>query len=221
MFAGHIGAALVIGRVERRVNVGIFITAALLLDFLLWLLVLIGWETVAIPSNFANTHQPDFVFPYSHSLVASLAWSVIAGAVGFAGCARLRKARWRAASLIGTAVLSHWLLDALVHRPELPVAGVGSVLVGLGYWRNMPAALAIESTIVITGLLLCVPNSQLPRGRLAALAVMVTLLLVFTIIGMTIAPPPTSAIAMANSSLAALILVCALAGWLGRLPRAA
>jgi hypothetical protein len=43
MFAGHVGAALVLASVERRVNVGAFITAALLLDILLWILVLIGW----------------------------------------------------------------------------------------------------------------------------------------------------------------------------------
>lgn len=63
MFAGHIGAALVIGRAERSVNVGVFALAALLLDVFLWLFVLAGWESVAIPVNFASTHQPEFVFP--------------------------------------------------------------------------------------------------------------------------------------------------------------
>ena len=48
MFAGHIGAALAIGRAERAVNVGVFVAAALLLDFLLWLFVLLGWESVAV-----------------------------------------------------------------------------------------------------------------------------------------------------------------------------
>jgi hypothetical protein len=70
MFAGHIGAALAIGRAERRVSVGVFVAAALLLDFH-WLFVLLGWESVAIPAAFANTHQPEFVFPYSHGLLAS------------------------------------------------------------------------------------------------------------------------------------------------------
>ena len=46
MFAGHVGAAMAIGRAERRVNVGVLIFAAVFLDVVLWLLVLLGWESV-------------------------------------------------------------------------------------------------------------------------------------------------------------------------------
>ena len=218
MFAGHVGAALVIGRAERRVNVGAFIAAALLLDLLLWILILLGWESVFIPSNFASTHQPEYVFPYSHGLAASLTWSAIAGAAGFVWCAHLPVAKWRAAALIAAAVFSHWLLDALVHQPEMPLAGVRSIKVGLALWQSMPAALAIESAIVVAGLWLFMPGSGLSRGKSLALAALVLLVLVFTVVGMTIAPPPTSALAMAGSSLVTLVVVCALACWLGRLP---
>ena len=72
MFAGHVGAALALGRVERRVNVGVFVFAALVLDVLLWLLVLVGLESVTSPANFSATHQPEFAFPCSHGLSASL-----------------------------------------------------------------------------------------------------------------------------------------------------
>ena len=120
MFAGHIGVGLSIGRAGRGVNVGVFITAALLLDFLLWLFVLIGWESVAIPADFARAHQPELTFPYSHGLVASAVWSTLAAVAAFALYSSLRT-RWRAATLVGVAVLSHWVLDGLVHRPELPL----------------------------------------------------------------------------------------------------
>ncbi|NML46394.1 hypothetical protein HHL11_21780 [Ramlibacter sp. G-1-2-2] len=63
MFAGHVGAALALGRMERRVNVAWFVLAALLLDVLLWLFVLLGWEAVTIPADFAQRHQPEFHFP--------------------------------------------------------------------------------------------------------------------------------------------------------------
>ena len=63
MFAGHVGAALAIGSAERRLNVGVFVAAALLLDAALWLFVLLGIESVEIPPDFARTHQPAFVCP--------------------------------------------------------------------------------------------------------------------------------------------------------------
>ncbi len=72
MFAGHIGAGLAIGRADRRINVGVLISAALLLDAVLWLFILLGWESVSIPADFAASYQPHFNFPYSHSL--SEAW---------------------------------------------------------------------------------------------------------------------------------------------------
>src|SRR4030095_15664797 len=121
MFAGHIGVGLALGRVERRVNVGVFIAAALLLDAVLWLFVLLGWEAVTLPADFATTHQAAFVFPYSHGLLASMAWSALAATAAFVGYGRLGPARMRVAALVAAAVFSHWLLDAWVHRPEMPL----------------------------------------------------------------------------------------------------
>jgi hypothetical protein len=218
MFAGHVGVALAIGRAERRVNVCVFVAAALLLDLVLWLFVLLGWESVTIPANFASTHQQEFVFPYSHGLVASVVWSALAGAVGFVSYARLRAAKWRAAALVAAAVFSHWLLDALVHQPELPLSGPGSTKVGLGLWQSMPVALIVEAAFVAVGLSLFLPRSGLSRIKSLALTALTLFILAFTVVGMTIAPPPPSARAMAGSSLVTLIVICALACWLGRPP---
>ncbi len=126
---------------------------------------------------------------------------------------------WRIAVLVAAAVFSHWLLDALVHLPELPLAGAGSPRVGLGLWQAMPVALLVEAGIVAVGLWLFLPGSTLSRGRSIGLAVLSLALLAFTILGMTIAPPPPSAQAMAGSSLVTLVAVCLLACWLGRAPR--
>jgi hypothetical protein len=220
MLAGHIGAGLAIGRIERRVNVGVFIAAALLLDMALWLFILIGWESVSIPADFIHTHQAEFVFPWSHGLPAGLAWSAAAAAAAFFGCAHPGEDRMRAAALIGAAVFSHWLIDALVHVPELPLAGAGSPKVGLGLWQSMPWALALEAAIVVAGLLLFLPGSALPRGQKLWLAGLALLVLVFTILGMTVAPAPPSAIAMAGTSLLTLVVICALAHRFGRLRQA-
>lgn len=218
MFAGHIGAALAIGRAEKRVNVGAFIVAAVLLDLVLWVFVLLGWESVTIPSNFADTHQPEFVFPYSHGLLAGIGWSVLAGAATFLGYPRLKQAKLRAAVLVAAAVFSHWLLDALVHAPELPIAGGNSPKLGLGLWNTMPVALAVEGFIAVAGLVLFVSGATLSRARKLWLSVLTLLILVLTVAGMTVAPPPPSVSAMAGTSLITLAVVCALAWWLGRPP---
>jgi hypothetical protein len=220
MFAGHVGAAMVIARVERRVNVGWFMLAALLLDLLLWLFVLAGWESLTIPANFADTHQPAFEFHLSHGLLASLAWSALAAAVLFLACPGLGASRPQAAALIAAAVFSHWLLDWLVHVPEMPLAGAGSAKLGLGLWRNMPLALLVEALVVLAGLWLFLPGAGLSRRRKIGLALLSLFVLVFTVLGMTIAPAPPSAMAMAASSALSILLVCALGCWLGRESRA-
>lgn len=218
MFAGHVGAGLAIGRLERRINVGVFIFAAVFIDFALWLFVLLGWESVTIPANYAATHQPGFVFPYSHGLLANIAWSALAGITAYLLYPRLAEAKFRATVLIAAAVFSHWLLDALVHVPELPVAGADSVKVGLGLWQSMAAALTVETLIAAAGLYIFLSRAHLSRARTIGLTVLCLVVIISTIIGMTVAPPPPSVNAMAMTSLVTIAVVCALAGWLGRRP---
>lgn len=214
MFAGHVGIGLAIGKAERRINAGVFVVAALLLDALLWLFVILGWESVRIPADFATTHQPEFDFPLSHGLLAALIWSALAGVLAAWIHSRLGPAKWRAGILVAAAVFSHWLLDVLVHRPELPLAGTASPKVGLGLWADMPVALSVEAAFVGLGLWLFLAGSGLGKGRSVAAVVLTLLLLAFTVVGMTVAPPPPSALAMAGSSLVTLAVVGALYWWL-------
>lgn len=216
MFAGHIGAAMALGRADRRINLGVFAFAAMLLDFVLWLLVLLGWESVVIPADFARTHQPQFVFPYSHGLLASLAWSALAALTTLLWYPGLTQAKMRAAAVVGVAVFSHWLLDALVHAPELPVAGSGSMRVGLGLWQMMPLALIVEAAIALAGLWLFVAGAGISRAKKVGLSLLSVLIVASTVAGMTVAPPPPSATAMAATSIVTILVVCALAAWLGR-----
>ena len=219
MLAGHIGMALALGRVERRVNVAVLVAAALLLDIALWLFVLIGWESVTIPSNFASTRQPEFTFPYSHSLVGSIAWSLLAAAGAWVACGRQGSARLSTAMLVAAAVFSHWLLDALVHRAEMPLLGATSRMVGFALWDHLSIALLVEAAIVVLGIVLFVPDSGLPRARSTALVILSLVVLLFTVVGMTVAPPPPSSFAMAASSLGTLVVVGVLFAWLAWRPR--
>jgi len=216
MFAGHVGVGLALGSTERRVNVGVFVAASLLLDLLLWLFILVGLESVTIPVTFAKTHQAHFIFPLSHGLATSIIWSVVAGAVAYGALSGERAKRQRIALLLALAVFSHWILDAIVHRPEMPLLGLGSTTVGLSLWDHLWVSLPLEAVILISGLALFVSRSPINRARTAALAGLSVLILVFTLVGMTVAPPPPSATAMAASSLVTITMVSAMTYWFGK-----
>ena len=216
MFAGHVGIALAAQPAAPRLNIGLLVAAALGLDIVLWLFVLLGWEAVAIPADFAATHQPRYVFPYSHSLLGAIAWSAAAGGAVLAGTAAGGSRRGRAAAIVAAVVFSHWVLDAIVHRPELPLAGATSPVVGAGLWDHVGIALALEGLIAVAGLVVWVRSSPLPPGRRVGVSALVLVVLVFTVAGLTVAPPPPSAAAMAASSLATIAVLCGLLAWLGR-----
>ena len=220
MFAGHIGAGLAFGSADRSINAGAFVAAAVFLDVLLWSFVLLGWESVALPPDFARSHQARYAFPYSHGLAAAIVWSVAVGAACCIGRRRRGNGALLAGLLVGAAVFSHWVLDALVHAPELPVMGADSTKLGLWLWRDMPATLGVEALLVIAGLFLYLRGARLTRMRSGAVMLLSLLILAFTVIGMTLAPAPPSVTAMAASSLATLAVVCALYLWLGRAARA-
>ncbi|HSP20090.1 MAG TPA: hypothetical protein VLQ79_11280, partial [Myxococcaceae bacterium] len=75
MFVGHLGVGLALSAGSRRFRLGTLLGAALLLDVLLGVFVLAGWERVIVPPDFAATHYLEFEFPYSHGLVATLVWA--------------------------------------------------------------------------------------------------------------------------------------------------
>jgi hypothetical protein len=137
-------------------------------------------------------------------------WSMIAGAMALLCQFRRHAGRARLAGLVVAAAFSHWLLDALVHRPEMPVAGAASARVGL--------ALGVEAALVVAGTALFLRGSGLGRARSSAIGALSAVILVFTVVGMTVAPPPPSATAtaMAASSWVTLAVVCLLFAWLGK-----
>jgi hypothetical protein len=121
MFVGHLGAGLAAKRLAPRLNLGVLFLAAMWLDALLWIFVLLGFEEVHVPASFGETHYLTFTFPYSHGMAASLGWSAAAlvavRAWGWSGTAGL---------VIAGTVFSHFVLDALVHVAGLPLLGPGS-----------------------------------------------------------------------------------------------
>lgn len=111
------------------------------------------------------------------------------------------------------------MLDALVHRPELPLVGGASAKVGLALWDHVSVAMLVEAAIVVLGLCMFLPGSGLTRGKAVALAAVTLVILAFTAFGMMLAPAPPSAQAMAISSLVAVVVVSGLYAWLDHASR--
>jgi hypothetical protein len=214
VFVGHVGVGLMLKRTERRVSIGVLFLAAMLLDILLWVFVLLGLERVEVPPDFGRRHYLTFVFPYSHSLVGAVVVALIAG--GLVALIRTsRNARPSAAALaVILAVMSHFVLDAIVHVPEMTLAGPGTLVFGLGLWNVMPVALSLEVAIAAVGLVLYLRDARLDRVRSAAAIGLVGVVAALTVAGGTLSPPPPSPAAAAVSSLVTIVLVVAAGFWI-------
>ncbi|MGD2166626.1 MAG: hypothetical protein PVF63_00880, partial [Gammaproteobacteria bacterium] len=118
MFVGHYAAGLALKRFEKRASLGVLFLAVQFVDILFFPFVLLGIERLNIVENFTqSTHFELEYMPYTHSLVASVIWSSLA--YGLFKWVIVRKNS--VALVVALAVFSHWLLDLVVHTPDLPV----------------------------------------------------------------------------------------------------
>jgi hypothetical protein len=139
VFIGHFGVAMAAKKVAPRPSLGTLVLAAQLADGIWPIFLLLGWEQVAIVPGATVVTPLDFTsYPYTHSLVASCAWAALLSAAYYA----LRH-DIRGAACLGALVVSHWVLDVVAHRPDLPLWPDGPRF-GLGLWYSLPATLAVE-----------------------------------------------------------------------------
>lgn len=154
MFIGHYSSAFIAKRVAPALPLPVLFIAAQLIDLFWGTLVLSGVEKLRIVPNFTRSNGLDLYFmPYTHSLSSALIWSVSA-AVLFWACTPSLPQRTRTALVIGAAVASHWMLDLLVHIPDLPL-WFNSMKVGLGWWNYRVFALLLELGLLWGSVLFC------------------------------------------------------------------
>ena len=151
MFVGHYGPSLAIKASWNSIPLWVLFVAVQLLDVCWSIFVLLGVEKVRIVPGITATNPLDLYYmPYTHSLIGTLFWSV-AAAIGYH---LFRKADgWSPAVLVGVAVFSHWVLDFLVHRPDLPLYA-DSFKVGLGLWNYRVLAFVLEIVVLFSGMYL-------------------------------------------------------------------
>jgi hypothetical protein len=169
--------------------VGLLVFAAFLADFLLGVFAFLGFERAHVPADYASRHYLTFTFPYSHGLMFLLLWGILLGALL---CWVDRRHRVRAFLVIAALVLSHFILDGLVHVPELPLAGPNSFKVGLGLWNHMPLELSLETVMAIAGLALYWKLAGHSTARRWGIAIFVLLLTVLTWTQLWSVTPPTT-----------------------------
>ena len=212
MFIGHFALAYGVKKVVPKVSLGTLFLAVQLADLVWPALVLLGIETVVVAPGITAFTPLDFVsYPYSHSLVALAGWAM-ALAVAYM---LARRGRVREALVLAGLVLSHWVLDVISHRPDMPLTIGGAHKLGLGLWDSVPGTIVVEGTMFAAGAALYMKSTAAAdrTGKFAAWALVGFLAVVYA--ANAFGPPPPGALAVAWAAEAMWLLV-AWAWWADR-----
>ena len=211
MFVGHYGPSFAIKAVRPAIPLGLLFIAVQLVDVVWSVLILLGIEKARIVPGITASNPFDLYYmPYTHSLVAAIVWSVATGAL----CKVLFGLRkWSSAAWIGAAVFSHWVLDWLVHRPDLPLYD-DTMKVGLGIWNYPLMALALEALLLFGGMFMYMRRTKAVNvlGRFGPPAFGVLMIAIQTYI--FFGPPPTSPRELAITALVSYIVFAVVIWWL-------
>jgi len=197
VFIGHFALALGAKRAVPAISLGTLFLACQLADILWPTFVLAGLERVDVdPGNTAFTPLNFISYPFSHSLVALVLW----GAVLAAFYRTIGGSSGRAAVLLAFLVVSHWILDVITHRPDVPLSISGNAKVGLGLWNSVLGTILVEAVFLVVGLLLYLRQTRATDrvGSIGFWTLMATLVLIF--IASAAGPPPPSSAAVVWSA---------------------
>lgn len=202
MFLGHYAVALGAKKAAPKTSLGTLVLAAQFADLLWPVLLLAGLEHVRIAPGVTVVTPLDFAdYPISHSLTALLGWALLGG--GLYWLIRRTRAAW----VVAAAVVSHWVLDFVVHRSDLPVYPGAGPRLGLGLWNSLPATLAVEFGLFALGIFLYV-HTTVARdgiGRYAFWALVAVLGVLY--LGALFGPPPPDVTTLATTALAGWLFV--------------
>ena len=198
MFIGHFAVGLGAKKVAPKVSLGTMFMAAQFVDLLWPLFLLLGWEHARInPGNTVVTPLDFYDYPITHSLIGAILWSCAFGAVYFA----IRR-NFRNALIGGGVVFSHWILDFVTHRPDLPLGLGGNTYFGLGLWNSLVGTIVIEVGLFALGIALYLQATK-AKDRIGLIGFWTLVVLLGLIyVGNLFGPPPPemSMIAIAGNA---------------------
>ncbi len=213
MLVGHYAVGLAAKRLSPQTSLGTFVLAAMFADLAWCVFMIAGIEHVRFKPGLGAANYLDATnIAMSHSLLMDAMWAALLAAAYF-----LRKREAGAAWIVFLAVLSHWLLDFVSHRPDMPMAPGARRLFGLGLWTSVPATLIVEGGLWLLAVMLYAHTAR-PKGRAWGWAfwsgvVVLTLMWCSNIAG----PPPRKPAVAPVASLIVFSLSVAWAYWVNAL----
>ena len=214
MFVGHYAASLALKTFEKRISLGILFLAVQLVDILFFPFVLLGIERLNVVENFTeSTHFELEYMPYTHSLLGSVFWAGLAYALFRWVIVR----RSSVALVVAAAVFSHWLLDLIVHTPDLPLWSDESPKLGFGLWNNAIATYVLEAVLLVASLWVYLRSTSAKTaiGKYG-MGVFVIVLLAVNIVNVFGPLQDDSKSSLAITALTSYFLFAAIAYWLDR-----
>jgi hypothetical protein len=208
MFIGHFALGFASKQFAPRTSLALLIAAPIFLDILWPIFVLLGWERVRIdPGNTVFTPLDFVYFPWSHSLLMSLVWAT-ALALLYQGFAHY----WAGTVAIWIGVVSHWILDWISHRPDMPLYPSGPTY-GIGLWNSVAATMIVELGLLSLGVGLYVKATRArdATGRYAFYAYVLFLILAY--FGDRLGGTPSSIVEIVATSIVAQAILIAWAAW--------
>jgi membrane-bound metal-dependent hydrolase YbcI (DUF457 family) len=202
MLLGHFAVALAARKIAPRPSLGLLVLAAMLPDGIWPAFTLLGLEKVEIVPGITAVTPLSFVsYPYTHSLLADLLWGMFVALVYYLYRRDRVGAFW-----LGALVVSHWVLDFVSHRPDMPL-WPGSAVVGLGLWHSLPATLVVEFGLFVAGVSLytSVTRPLDAIGNYAFWTLVATLAVLYLV--SVFGPPPPSVDALVMTGIASWLLV--------------
>jgi len=212
VFIGHFAVAFAAKRAAPSVSLGTLFFACEWVDLVWPLFLLAGLERVEIQPGVTAFTPLNFVYyPWTHSLVMGAVWASAFGVLYLS----IRKSS-RAALLLAAVVLSHWFLDLVAHRPDLPLAPGSDTRLGLGLWNSISATLFVEVSLFVAAVLFYVSRTRaLDRvGRWGLWGLLAFLLVAY--VGAAFGPPPPSVEAISWAGLIGGALTGFLGYWVDR-----
>lgn len=203
MFVGHFALGFAAKKIAPKTSLGTLLLSVGFVDVLFPFFLLLGWEHVRIVPGITRVMPFDlYDMPYTHSLLMGVAWAAVFGGVYY-GLRRYARGAW----VVAAGVLSHWVLDFLSHRPDMPLGlAADSPKYGLGLWNSLAGTLIVESALWVSGVAIYVQATRakdaVGKWSLIAFVGAFSLMYVANVFG----PPPPSAEAFGWSGFVILAL---------------